>query len=67
MADQKNLTLQAFYAEVDHCLAAYSAEELRTVLRAMARKTLPEHRETFLDDQQWVASDAQDVVGPGFA
>jgi hypothetical protein len=67
MAGKEELTLQAFHVEVEQCLASYSAEELRTVLRAMARKTLPEHRQAFLEDLKWVAADEQDVVGPGFA
>jgi hypothetical protein len=63
---ENELSLQAFHEALERYLSAYSADELRTVLRAMARATPPERRAAFLEDVAWVAHEEEDAVGPGF-
>lgn len=49
MPRKDHVTLKAFWEAVEHRLAACSADELRIILRAMARQTLPTERQAFLD------------------
>jgi hypothetical protein len=44
----KKISLKAFWETVEQRLAACSAEELRAILRAMAKETPPPERQTFL-------------------
>ena len=48
MASTDKMSLRAFWEAVEQRLAAYSADELRAILRAMARETLPSGRRAFL-------------------
>jgi hypothetical protein len=66
MSRGEKLSLKAFWEAVEQRLAACSAEELRAILRAMARKTLPVERRAFLDTLQpevATAAHVQEVVG----
>jgi hypothetical protein len=49
MSDPEKISLKAFWEAVEQRLAACSAEELRAILRAMARETLPTGRQLFLE------------------
>lgn len=49
MPRTEKIPLKAFWEAVEQRLAACSADELRTVLRAMARETPPSERLAFLD------------------
>jgi hypothetical protein len=62
----EELSLKAFHEAVEHYLSVFSADELRTVLRAMARGTFPKDRTAFLEDLAWVAHEEEDAIGPGF-
>ncbi len=43
------MSFKTFWEQVEQKLAAYSADELRAILRAMAQETAPSGRRTFLD------------------
>ncbi|MDH7485353.1 MAG: hypothetical protein QHJ81_03660 [Anaerolineae bacterium] len=49
MLHAEKISLKAFWDAVEQRLAACSADELRTILRAMARETSPSGRQAFLD------------------
>jgi hypothetical protein len=49
MSNQEKMSLKTFWEAAEQRLAACSAEELRTILRAMAWETPPLERQTFLD------------------
>ena len=49
MPKSEKISLKAFWEAVEQKLAKYSADELRTILRALAQETLPTQREAFLD------------------
>ena len=49
MSNQKKMSLKTVWEVVEQRLAACSADELRTILRAMAWETPPLERQTFLD------------------
>jgi hypothetical protein len=62
----EKLSLKAFWEAVEQRLAACSAEELRAILRAMARETLPAARQSFLGTLQpevAISAHVQEVVG----
>jgi hypothetical protein len=44
----EKMSLKLFWEAVEQRLAAYSADELRTILRAMAQETPPTERQAFL-------------------
>jgi hypothetical protein len=48
MEHTNKMSLKAFWEAVEQRLAAYSADELRAILRAMAQKTPPSGRRAFL-------------------
>ncbi|MBI5715879.1 MAG: hypothetical protein HZC38_20970 [Chloroflexi bacterium] len=43
------VSLKAFWEKMEKKISGYSAEELRSILRAMAEETLPQQRQVFLD------------------
>lgn len=61
MPRKDNVTLKAFWEAVEHRLAACSADELRMIVRAMARQTLPTERQAFLDALHAVEETADGV------
>ncbi|MFQ5795237.1 MAG: hypothetical protein ACE5JP_09335 [Candidatus Bipolaricaulia bacterium] len=48
MPRMEKMTLKAFWEAVEQRLAACSAEELRAILRTMAKETPPTERQAFL-------------------
>ena len=61
MLNVETMSLKAFWEAVEQRLVAFSADELRAVLRAMAQKTPPTERQAFLAKLQPMAEMA-DVV-----
>ncbi|MBM3135222.1 MAG: hypothetical protein FJZ89_08070, partial [Chloroflexi bacterium] len=61
MSNLAAMSLKAFWEAVEQRLAAFSADELRAVLRAMAQETPPTERQAFLAKLQPMAKRA-DVV-----
>ena len=61
MSNLAAMSLKAFWEAVEQRLAAFSADELRAVLRAMAQETPPTERQEFLAKLQPMAKGA-DVV-----
>ncbi len=49
MSSAKKVSLKAFWDAVEGRLAAYSADELRAILRRLAQETPPTNRQPFLD------------------
>jgi tetratricopeptide (TPR) repeat protein len=47
--NMERVSMKAFWEAVEQRLAECSADELRTILRAMAQETLPKERQSFLD------------------
>ena len=43
------ISLKAFWEKMEKKIGGYSADELRSILRAMAEETLPQQRRVFLD------------------
>jgi hypothetical protein len=52
--NMERVSVKAFWASVEQRLAECSPDELRTILRAMARATSPTERQRFLDQLQVV-------------
>jgi hypothetical protein len=52
--NMERVSVKAFWAAVEQRLAECSPDELRTILRAMARATSPAERQRFLDQLQVV-------------
>ena len=52
MSPTAKLPLKVFWDTVEQRLMACSAEELRTILRVLAREILPSERQAFLDRLQ---------------
>jgi len=60
------IPLKTFWDSIDQRLAAYSADELRSILRGMAQEMLPTGRQAFLDKLKPVAETAdaaQQAIG----
>jgi hypothetical protein len=51
-----NIPLKTFFEEVERRLNAYSAEELRSILRQLADRVPPAGRRSFLEDLQPAAT-----------
>ena len=49
MQHEEKMSLKAFWEAVERRLATYSADELRSILRAMAKDTPPTERRAFLE------------------
>lgn len=60
---ETKLSLKAFWDVVEQRLTTCSAEELRTIVRALAQATPPPERQAFLDTLQPVAATGE-VVQP---
>jgi len=66
MLSKDKMSLKTFWDAVERRLASSSADELRSILRAMAQETLPAQREAFLAKLKPVAdiaADADRVIG----
>ena len=57
------ISLKTFWETVELRLAAYSAEELRAILRAFAQETAPADRQAFLDKLGPVAAAPAGIAG----
>ena len=62
MLNQNKIPLKTFWETVKQRLAAYSAEELRIILRAMAQETAPTGRHSFLERLALPATDVAPVI-----
>ncbi len=64
MEHPEKMSLKAFWEAVEQRLAAYSAEELRAILRALAQETPPSGRPAFLARLAPVAAAAPPPIQP---